>query len=126
MFPSILPAESEPNSGVRSRWLSAARCFAFICTIALGVGFVAEAKAVFNGPVSAVFTFGPWGLLSLVLLGSLFLRGKNPLAFALGLGTAAPFIALFGVPLVSSRGPRDVLPCRIGPRFSFSPCLSSG
>jgi hypothetical protein len=36
-------------------------------------------------------------LLSLVLLRSLFLRGKNPLAFALGLGTATPFIALFCV-----------------------------
>jgi hypothetical protein len=77
------------------RWLWAARCFAFICTITLGVGFVAEAE--FNGPLLALFTFGPWGLLSLVLLGFLFLRGKNPLAFALGLGAVAPFIALFGV-----------------------------
>ena len=96
MFPSILPAESEPNSGVSSRWLWAARCSALICTITLVVGFVAQAKADFIGPLSALFTFCPWGLLSLVLLGSLFLRGKNPLAFALGLGTVAPFIALFG------------------------------
>jgi hypothetical protein len=97
MFPSIIPAESEPVSGVSSGWLWAARCFALISTITLGVGFVAEAKAGFNEGGFALVTFGPWGLLSLVLLCSLFLRGKNPLAFALGLGTAAPFIALFGV-----------------------------
>jgi len=88
------PVEAEPISMADRRWLWAARCFAFICTITLGVGFVAEAE--FNGPLLTLFTFGPWGLLSLVLLGFLFLRGKNPLAFALGLGTAAPFIALFG------------------------------
>jgi len=111
MFPSILPAESEPNSEVSSRWLWAARCFAFICMIALGVGFVAEAEAEFNGPLLALFTFGPWGLLSLVLLRSLFLRRKNPLTFALGLGTAAPFIALFGAASGEfSRAPARSLP----------------
>jgi len=45
MFDSVLPAESEPISVVSSRWLCAARCLALICTIALGVGFVAETAA---------------------------------------------------------------------------------
>ena len=87
MFNSVLPAASEPISVVSSRWLWAARCFALICTIALGVGFVAEAAADQNGLV-ALILFGRWGSLSLALLYLLFRRGKNSLAFALGLGAA--------------------------------------
>jgi len=41
--------------------------------------------------------FGRWGSLSLALLYLLFRRGKNSLAFALGLGAATAFIALFVV-----------------------------
>ena len=87
--------EDEPIRGVSSGWLWAARCFALICTIALGVGFVAEAAA--HDPVVAPFVFGPWGSLSLTLLYLLFRRGKNSLAFALGLGAATAFIALLAV-----------------------------
>ena len=96
MFDSILPAESEPIRVVSSRWLWAARCFALICTIALGVGFVAEAVADQNGLV-ALISFGRWGSLSLALLYLLFRRGKSSLAFALGLGAATGFIALLAV-----------------------------
>ena len=101
MFDSVLPAESEPINMVSSRWLLAARCFALICTIALGVGFVAEAAA--HGPEVALFSFGPWGSLSLALLYLLFRRGKNSLAFALGLGAATACIALLPVALMLSR-----------------------
>ena len=45
MFDSVPPAESEPIGGVSSGWLRAARWSALICTIALGVGFVAVAAA---------------------------------------------------------------------------------
>jgi hypothetical protein len=95
MFDSVSPAESEPIGVVSSGWLRAARCSALICTIALGVGFVAEVAA--HDPVVAPFSFGPWGALSLALLYLLFRRGKNSLAFALGLGAATAFIALLGV-----------------------------
>jgi hypothetical protein len=96
MFDSVPPAEGEPISGVSSGWLCAARCSALICMIALGVGFVAEAAADQNGLV-ALISFGPWGSVSLALLYLLFRRGKNSLAFALGLGAATSFIALFVV-----------------------------
>ena len=66
-----------------------------ICTIALGVGFVADAAA--HDPVVALFSFGPWGSLSVALLYLLFRRGKTSLAFALGLGAATAFIALLAV-----------------------------
>jgi hypothetical protein len=95
MFDSVSPAESEPIGVVSSGWLWAARCSALICTIALGVGFVADAAA--HDPVVALFSFGPWGSLSLALLYLLFRRGKNSLAFALGLGAATAFIALLAV-----------------------------
>jgi hypothetical protein len=95
MFDSVSPAEREPIGVVSSGWLSAARCSALICTIALGVGFVAEAAA--HDPVVALFSFGPWASLSLALLYLLFRRGKNSLAFALGLGAATGFIALLTV-----------------------------
>ena len=95
MFDSVSPAESEPIGAVGSGWLWAARCSALICTIALGVGFVAEAAA--HDPVVALFSFGPWGSLSLALLYLLFRRGKNSLAFALGLGAAMALIALLAV-----------------------------
>lgn len=96
MFESVLPAESEPISLVSSRWLWAARCSAVICTIALGVGFIAEAAADQNG-LAALTSFGRWGSFSLALLYLLFRRGKNSLAFALGLGAATAFIALLPV-----------------------------
>ena len=95
MLDSVLPSESEPISAVDSRWLWAVRCFALICTIALGVGFVAEAAA--NGVMVALTFFGRWGALSLVLLYLLFRRGKNSLAFALGLSAATAFIALLAL-----------------------------
>jgi hypothetical protein len=101
MFDSVLPAESEPNSVVSSRSLWAARCFASICTIALGVGFVAEVAA--NDIMVALIFFGRWGPLSLALLYLLFRREKNSLAFALGLGVATAFIALLPVALMLSR-----------------------
>jgi hypothetical protein len=62
----------------------------------LGIGFVAEAAADQNGLVALIF-FGRWGWLSLALLYLLFRRGKNSLAFALGLGAATAFIALLPV-----------------------------
>jgi hypothetical protein len=102
MFDSVLPAESEPISVVSSRWLRAARCFALICTIALVVGFVAEAVAARDITVALIF-FGRWGTLSLALLYLLFRRGKNSLAFALGLGAATAFIALLPFALMLSR-----------------------
>ena len=92
----VSPAESEPIGVVSSGWLWAARCSALICTIALGIGFVAEAAADQNGLVALIF-FGRWGWLSLALLYLLFRRGKNSLAFALGLGAATAFIALLPV-----------------------------
>jgi hypothetical protein len=47
--------------------------------------------------VVALFSFGPWGLLSVALFYLLFRRGKTSLAFALGLGAAMAFIALLAV-----------------------------
>jgi hypothetical protein len=95
LFDSVSPAEGEPIGVVSSRWLWAARCSALVCTIALGVGFVAEAAA--HDPVVALISFGPWGSLSLALLYLLLRRGKNSLAFGLGLGAAPVFIGLFAV-----------------------------
>ncbi len=95
MFDSVPPAESEPIGGVSSGWLRAARWSALICTIALGVGFVAVAAA--HDSMVALIFFGPWGSLSLALLYLLFRRGKNSLAFALGLGAATAFTGLFEV-----------------------------
>ena len=59
MSDSVPPAEGEPIGVVSSGWLRAARCSALICTIALGVGFVAEAAAHDLG--AALITFGRWG-----------------------------------------------------------------
>jgi hypothetical protein len=87
---------------VSSRWLWAARCFALICTIALGVGFVTEAAADQNG-LATLISYGRWGTLSLALLYLLFRGGKNSLAFALGLGAAMAFIALLPVACLLSR-----------------------
>ena len=98
MFDSLLPAESEPISVVSSGWLWAARCFALIYTISLVGEYVAEAHfEPLNPLVGFLFTFGLRGLLSLVLLYFLFRSRKKSLAFALGLGAATAFIALFGV-----------------------------
>jgi hypothetical protein len=104
---SVLPVESEPIRVVSSRWLWTARYFALICTIALGVGFVAEASADQNGLVALIF-FGRWGSLSLALLYLLFRRGKNSLAFALGLGAATAFIALLALASMLSRSGRHL------------------
>src|SRR5271170_3833205 len=60
MIGSVLPAESEPIGLVSTGWLWAARCSAVIRTIALGVGFVAEAAAEKNG-LAALISFGPQG-----------------------------------------------------------------
>jgi hypothetical protein len=87
--------EGEPIGMVRSGWLRAARCSALICTITLAIGFVAEAAAHELGP--ALIMFGRWGALNLALLYLLFRRGKNALAFALGLGAATAFIALLAL-----------------------------
>jgi hypothetical protein len=95
LFDSVSPAEGQPIAVVSWRWLWMARRTALICTIAVGVGFVAEAAA--HNPVVALISFGPWGALSLALLYLLFRRGKNSLAFALGLGAAPVFIGLFAV-----------------------------
>jgi hypothetical protein len=98
MFDSVLPAESEPISVVSSRWLWAARCFALIYTISLVGEYVAAAHFDPLSPLGGfLFTFGLRILLSLVLLYLLFRSGKKSLAFALGLGAATAFIALFGV-----------------------------
>jgi hypothetical protein len=98
MFDSILPAESEPISVVSSRWLWAARCFALIYTISLLGEYVAEAHSEAVLALSGfLFAFGLRSLLSLVLLYFLFRSGKKSLAFALGLGAATGFLALFGV-----------------------------
>jgi hypothetical protein len=98
MFDSLLPAESEPNSVVSSRWLWAARCFALIYTISFVGEYVAAAHFDPLSPlVGFLFTFGLRSLLGLVLLYFLFRSGKKSLAFALGLGAATAFIALFGV-----------------------------
>lgn len=93
MIDGVLSAGSESIGVVRPRWLWAARYFALICAIALGVGFAAEAAADQNVLV-ALISFGRWGLLSLALLYLLFRRGKNSLAFALGLGAATALLAL--------------------------------
>jgi hypothetical protein len=98
MFDSVLPAQSEPISVVSSRWLWTARCFALIYTISLVGECVAAAPfGPLNPLVFFLFTFGLRGLLSLVLLYFLFHSGKNSLAFALGVGAATSFVALFGV-----------------------------
>jgi hypothetical protein len=98
MFDSVLPAESEPISVVSSRWLWAARFFASIYAISLVGEYVAAAHFdPLNSLVGFLFRFGLRSLLSLVLLYFLFRSGKKSLAFALGLGAATAFIALFGV-----------------------------
>ncbi len=106
MFDSVLPAESEPISVVSSRWLWAARCFALIYAISLVGEYVAAAHFdPLNSLVGFLFTFGLRILLSLVLLYFLFRSGKKSLAFALGLGAATAFIALFGVASIALFSP---------------------
>ena len=98
MFDSVLPAESEPISVVSSRWLWAARVFALIYAISLAGEYVAaDHFDPLNSLVGFLFTFGLRILLSLVLLYFLFHSAEKSLAFALGLGAATAFIALFGV-----------------------------
>jgi len=102
MFDSVLPAESEPVSVVSSRWLWATRFFALIYAISLVGEYVAAAYSdhlnrLVGFLITVLFTSGLRSLLSLVLLYFLFRSGKKSLAFALGLGAATAFIALFGV-----------------------------
>ena len=98
MFDSVLPADREPISVVSSRWLWAARFSAFLYAISLVGEYVAAAHFdPLNSLVGFLFTFGLRILLSLVLLYFLFRSAKKSLAFALGLGAATGFIALFGV-----------------------------
>jgi len=98
MFDSVLPAESEPISVVGSRWLWAARFFALIYAVSLAGEYVAVAHfEPLDSVIGFLFTFGLRSLLSVVLLSLLFRSGKKSLAFALGLGAATAFIALFGV-----------------------------
>ena len=113
MSKTIPPAEIELISGVSSGWLWAARCFALICTITLGLGFVVGHTRPTDQSWYKLGFF-PWGLLSLALLFLLLRRGKNSLAFALGLGAATSFIALLGVAsgvfFQASRSSRGGLP----------------
>ena len=89
MSDSALPGESEPISVVSSRWLWAARCFALICILIAAGGVFHESTRP-----GATFILADWlpyfaGLIPyLAVLCLLFLRGKNPLAFALGMATA--------------------------------------
>jgi hypothetical protein len=92
----ISATASEPVSEVTSRWLSADRFFALIYAISLVGEYVGEAHFDLLNPL-LLFTFGHRSLLSLVLLYFLFRSEKKSLAFALGLGAATSFIALFGV-----------------------------
>ncbi|HTV59273.1 MAG TPA: hypothetical protein VMJ93_10410 [Verrucomicrobiae bacterium] len=98
MFESVIPAERRPVSVVGSRWLWAARCSALIYTIFLVAECLVEAL---SEPAPALlillFTYGARVLLALVLLYFLFRGEIKSLAFALGLGAATAFIALFGV-----------------------------
>ena len=98
MSDSVLPAESEPIREVSSPWLWAARFFALIYAISLAGEYAAAAHFDPLNPLAGfLVTFGLRSLLSLVLLYFLFRSGKKSLAFALGLGAATAFIALFGV-----------------------------
>lgn len=98
MIDSALSAKSEPTSVVSSRWLWATRVFALIYAISLVGEYLAAAHFdPLNSLVGFLFTFGLRSLLSVVLLYFLFRRGSKSLAFALGLGAATAFIALFGV-----------------------------
>jgi hypothetical protein len=99
MFESVLPADGHQASVVSSRWLWAVRCSALIYTIFLAGECVSEAAHFdpLRSLVEFLFAFGLRSLLGLVLLYLLFRSGNKALAFALGLGAATAFIALFGV-----------------------------
>ena len=106
MFDNILPAESEPIGVVSSGWLWAARCSALIYAISLVGAYVATAQFdPLNSLGGFLVTFGLRILLSLALLYFLFRSGMKSLAFALGLGAATAFIALFGVASVALFSP---------------------
>lgn len=104
---SVPRAEGEPIGVVDSPWFWAVRCSASISTITLGVGFVAEAAA--HGLGAALFMFGRWGAVSVALVYLLFRRGKNSLAFALGLGAATASIALLGLASIEVARVSEVL-----------------
>jgi hypothetical protein len=84
MSDSVPLAESESISVVRSGWLRAARCFAFLCILIGVVGVVHAPTQGLQYSVSLI----PY----LAALSFLFLGGKNPLAFALGIATATGFL----------------------------------
>jgi len=89
MFDSVLPAESEPTSVVSSRWLWAARCFALICILIAVGGVSSEPTRLWATLILADWLPYFAGLIPyLAVLCLLFLRGKNPLGFALGMATA--------------------------------------
>jgi hypothetical protein len=93
MSDSVPAAEGEPISGVGSGWLWAVRCFALICTL-IEVG-----KVFHEFPrLGAEFEFADGKMYFAALipylaaLCFLFRRGKNPLAFALGMATVTGFL----------------------------------
>ena len=92
MSDSVPPAESEPISVVSSGWLRAARYCALICILLGVVGVVHEnTRLGFEEVPNEVRSFAiliPY----LAVLCFLFLRGRNPLAFALGMATATGFL----------------------------------
>ena len=117
MFDSLSPAESEPIGVVSSGWLWAARCSALIYAISLVGEYVATAQFdPLNSLGGFLVPFGLRILLGLVLLYFLFRSGKKSLAFALGLGAATAFIALFGVASVALFSP-------LGRTFNLSSAL---
>jgi len=92
MSDSVPPAESESISVASSGWLRAARYCALLCILLIVVGVVHEnARLGFEEFPNEVRSFAiliPY----LAVLCFLFLRGRNPLAFALGMATATGFL----------------------------------
>jgi hypothetical protein len=92
MSDSVPPAESEPISVPSSGWLRAARYCALLC-ILLGVVGAAHENSRRGFLESSVELKSFASLIPyLAVLCILFLRGKNPLAFALGMATATGFL----------------------------------
>jgi hypothetical protein len=90
MDQGMSPVETGPIGIADQGWLWAARCSALISFLITLIG------AFTPGAGLLTFSIAAWWLLSLGQLGSLFCRGKNPLAFGLGMGAAMVSIALIG------------------------------
>jgi len=93
MSDSVPSAASEPSGGVSSGWLWAPRCFALICIlIAVGEAFHESTRlgAAFHLADGGIYFAGLIPYLAVLCF--LFRRGKNPLAFALGMATATGFL----------------------------------